>query len=746
MKCFFSLAVLLIIFKDSKSSNTKICKYEDVTRSCLIDNFDSFTNMIISCSGVPLVHRMILMPSKRLIFDFGFQFNECSLYSLNLNNFGGILIDFELVADVHFSKTSIYNSDFIFIFNSTKKRPSKQSFFNKNFSEEITFFTDVRYYLNTPKLAFQNASVSQLTFIDLSNSSIKVNYFTFERDSDNISLNSQISDLTLNLFKVRLCKEIIDKDVFERIKHLYLYNYLLDIETETFGTFKHLESIQFSLYTLKKFFHQGIEWMKSLNQARFNLTTEFDSSTELYLKFEQIGFDDSLIQIEDYFFPNEDICLFESFPHEQKVFPIFYNCKASCTYIWITQFYSNFPKMKDDIYFKRCSAFFKTYLCDFKALFDTCHINDSLKRPIAEIDKEVDYYLFTDKLYKLKKYDFILSIIILPIVCIIGMFFNILCILVLSKNNFIKANKDRMYKQMLANSLINFFICLIYLIRFLIKCIDSVNNFCFISIISNTFLRYFLIVLVYFFGSAMRTWSNVIQLSIALDRFILSSDTKNKYFRKFSQIDLRLFFSFTFVLCLITNSINLFEYKYERNYESVTFPIISFQFFNFDLIYSYFNILNLLFSNFILLFLQLIVDIGLLAFVKTSIRKKNNILKRNKNDRKTNIIKDGKNYEKKIKIMIILSGLMHSMLHSPDLCVAIFMATTDYNINEKRFYRIGIQYLENNSLFINLLSVLSDIIYISSYSLNFFLFYNFNALFHKSFKTLFFEKKSTKKN
>jgi hypothetical protein len=156
----------------------------------------------------------------------------------------------------------------------------------------------------------------------------------------------------------------------------------------------------------------------------------------------------------------------------------------------------------------------------------------------------------------------------------------------------------------------------------------------------------------------------------------------------------------------------------------------------------------------------LIIDIALLSFVKNSIRKKNKLLKGNKPEKKSIMSKDGGNYEKRIKIMIILNGLIQSVFHSPDLFVAIFMATTDSNLY-KSFDRAGInqarldlnfiethtvtQYWENNSLFINLLSILSDIIYISSYSFNFFLYYNFNALFQKSFKSLFLLKSSTKK-
>jgi hypothetical protein len=232
---------------------------------------------------------------------------------------------------------------------------------------------------------------------------------------------------------------------------------------------------------------------------------------------------------------------------------------------------------------------------------------------------------------------------------------------------------------------------------------------------------------------------------IALDRFILSTGTKNKYFIKFAQIDLKVYLVVTFVLSLISNSINLFEYKYEVTYESVQFPIISANFFNFYFIYPYLNILNFLFSNFALLLLQLIIDIALLSFFKTSQNKKNTILKPNKTGANSNMCKDGSKYEKKIKLMIILNGILHSMFHSPDLLVAIFMATTDFKIYEKNFDREGNSFKKNYALFINILSILSDIIYISSYSFNFFLYFYFNAIFYKSFIALFFVHSSTKK-
>ena len=201
MKYIFFFTVFSMFLIDSKALTRKLCRYDEGTRFCFIDNFFSFTNMAISCNNASMVSRMIIMPSKRLILDFAFRFSGCNINSFHLNNFGGILIDFENTQDIHFSSISIFNSDFLFFFKGSQNEPQEQSFFNKIFVNELVFSTDVRYYLNTPKLAFKNASVSRLTFFDLSNSSIKVNYFAFKRSSENHSLNSKISGLTKMFLK-----------------------------------------------------------------------------------------------------------------------------------------------------------------------------------------------------------------------------------------------------------------------------------------------------------------------------------------------------------------------------------------------------------------------------------------------------------------------------------------------------------------------------------------------------------------
>jgi len=399
------------------------------------------------------------------------------------------------------------------------------------------------------------------------------------------------------------------------------------------------------------------------------------------------------------------------------------------------QYHSLYPQSESYFY---CEDSIRNLTCDFETMKANCmnSINDDTNNDSDETNPNTDlYYEFYDKNYRLKQIDYILSIFMLPLVCFLGIVFNLLCIVVLSNRDFMKAYKDRMYKQMLVYSLVNFCICVIYFLRLTIKCIDPIASFCPVSIITNKLLRVILLTIVFYIGSVFKTWSNLIQISIALDRFILSTDSKRAVFKRFSKVSLKVLFSFFLLFSFVLNFVNVYQYEYDINFLSLEFPKIDHKFFDFNSFYSYWNIVNITFTNFFILFIQTLLDFGLFFFIRQSIKKKNALLLKAKLNQNQNGL-DAKKHEKKIKLMIICNGLILFILHSPDFIISVFMATTDFNFYE-RLNGIYHQNLDNYALFDNLLSIVADLFYLAGFSLNFFLFYRLNSPFHRYFHLIF---------
>ena len=121
-------------------------------------------------------------------------------------------------------------------------------------------------------------------------------------------------------------------------------------------------------------------------------------------------------------------------------------------------------------------------------------------------------------------------------------FFNLINILTLTNRPFSKQFSSRMYKQMLLHSIMCLTVCFVYMLRVSIKCIDPVAGYCVFGAITDKIYRYILLTLTNYVGNVLKTCANLIHISIALDRFILSTETKNSILRIFSQIQLKTIF------------------------------------------------------------------------------------------------------------------------------------------------------------------------------------------------------------
>jgi len=148
-------------------------------------------------------------------------------------------------------------------------------------------------------------------------------YFFFRRTVSQIT-KLEIYESSINI----LDDKFLDKYVFKTVKQILIYDsYLGSIDDRLFVDFKSVDTVFLKLTNFKMFF-QSAEWINFLNVSALA-----DLNRQILVGF----VDDNLSN--RYMFPNEDLCLFKSFPHEQRVFVYVsssvkkYDCTCTLLYL-----------------------------------------------------------------------------------------------------------------------------------------------------------------------------------------------------------------------------------------------------------------------------------------------------------------------------------------------------------------------------------------------------------------------------
>jgi hypothetical protein len=736
------LFVLALLFSLCLMAQTiSYCNATKGGTDCLLNTFNSPSDFEIKCYGNKTLSSLILFPARQIWFDQLFK-TTCRLKSLKMSNFGGFQINAALL-DYKNTKIDyyIYNSHF-------KLNPNgEQAFFQLNLtSSNIFLSSDIRYYLNTPSLAFKNSSIKFLSFSGLINSSLVVNYFTFTNEQTNLTdLNSQIFNMELNVFKLTLNERTLDINVFKCMKWLIINDYVEEIADRTFENFLELEKLQFSIYSIKKLINKGIKWMKHLNANvkvnRSNISKP-ENRKQVIVSFSNSNFYQikTISNLKGYSYPNEDFCIFAGFPHENNVFLLPDLCYNTCTFYWLTQY----SKLFNLSFYFLCERPSENVIneCNFSQRLSRCKILSSNK--ISSQDNlDYDFYYLFDENYQLKYFDYLFSVVLFPVVCLFGVFLNLLNILTIRNRHMKNELKDRMYKQMHINSVIGLITCAINLSSLTIKCIDPITSFCLSSFITNKTYRYFILILTNIFGNVFNTCSNLIHVSIALDRYIKASGTKLRLLKIFSECNLKLLFVCEFVFSFLINTVKFFKYEPDIRYNDFLFPKVFNKYYNFQFMFAFFNVAHIVLSDICLMLIQTCIDLFLLAFLHHSAQKKNLILNNSSSknaqnlSNKKSINKNTNNNskaERKVRLMIVISGTLTTLTRLPDLIISIVMASSYKEILHSS--------QSSDTVFFFIYDNISHFIFFLGFSFDFFLFYSFNRNFRLSFKNLFvFESK-----
>jgi hypothetical protein len=390
------------------------------------------------------------------------------------------------------------------------------SFFNRTndfiFSKFLTIqFINVKYPSFICPFVFRHLFLKVIRFGSISNSLLNRNRLNFldidEDDSRHFnSIKAQgLEACTFNLVYDAFDKRLMNKFLFENLTLLVITGIVDRVDEEIFKSLKMLTKVFFSLDNLGDFFHQenSNKWMRYLNDdVRVNLENFTDIEEKILKnKLMIISFDPnkalrSFNRV--YTYPDEDFCLFKHFPHRNLVTPklvIKAQFECTCTFKFLIRYnwiLSKYERMLDlnqsyELDFNEknsnyvynyvylndfneteeyCSTHLKNYSttlkCDFEKMLEKCNFSHD---STVTVSNSFRFNSDPDVLYFIKWFQLIFTIILQPILCLIGIFFNLIVILVVKSRMNGNLFKDKMYSFIVVNAVFNIAYCLIMILK-----------------------------------------------------------------------------------------------------------------------------------------------------------------------------------------------------------------------------------------------------------------------------------------
>ena len=761
-KCFISFFYILFeINADPKCSVRKYNSRHELSCSDFQEFSEiNFTNYKSNFNFIELIN---VNPNKALILDDTFQWTGFNLSTkrsqINFINLSGIQLNsLETVFRTFGRKVGrifFLRSKLEFYVKESKVtdcheiNQSLKLF--QNVEDLLSFF--VKYSKITCTDLFKNLTVKSISFSLLKNSLITRNLLNFV-DSNRPNMEHGIKELILSSYDIEINTKIINYQIFKNIEKIEFNFNIKFIETSTFLFFKNLKIIKFSLINSHEMLYRNSKWLNNLNteveQINYfdNLTPE--SMSLIMRQRLEIIFTTSFELFD------QDLCLFSEILHHRLIFfytnPI--NC-SSCTNIWITMnsLKLNFiyqSKQSFILDYKPQNRWFmnecflnqsdyeeKIQKCEFNSRFKNC-INPTIN--IYDVDEELNDLNNLQESFNLF---FLVSKFFLSQILLIGaLIINLLVLKVLrlKPENKQLILEQKMYSYLKFNIGFNIAIIVRSLLSLMSDCIENNSIFC-SEIRTSSFVQYFYIYIVNYFGSVLRFCSNMSLLFFSMDRYFFNKIKKNRFIDYFNKIELKVFLKFILLTSCIFNVSKIFKYhvveeKHESSYlydpspsYYESYPDVK-RFFDqsLDLWVSVSDVLIELFNDVIIFFLNLLIDILLLRKVKKILTQKKNLLY------KSFAIKSQRN----LYLMIIFNSLLNLMFRIPDLLASVCSLLDIYFKNYQTFTYSPFPFFK----YMRLLNQICESSSTLSYYVNFIILYKFNLKFKKCLHSLF-KKKNT---
>ncbi|CAF1018371.1 unnamed protein product [Brachionus calyciflorus] len=298
--------------------------------NCSVNRYNIFfklkKNLLLTRNNLNrLVNSLFLMKKTSIL-------TISSIVGFEENVFNGFEIDFRMISQIYFVDSHLFMSN-----------NSKCIFKNKTYLASIpsiTFIQRIKYTKICPNL-FSNLDMYTLEFHNLADTFIYKNMLKF------LSLKVESTIRELKFMKCEnlvLDSSVFHQGLFSQVESIDLDGKIKSIQRDLFENMTNLKYIRLNYYFARNLFHQGFEWIKSINKDLNILENKTNLSRLIAI---EIAF------CEKYecdlghkkLFPEEDFCLYTKFPFNQLTLLIAGNMIEDNSNIETCTF--NYLKIKD---------------------------------------------------------------------------------------------------------------------------------------------------------------------------------------------------------------------------------------------------------------------------------------------------------------------------------------------------------------------------------------------------------------
>ena len=595
-----------------------------------------------------LVKLLYLLPSSIT----GIQFNNLNGFEINSYKKND---SFDLTSDYMMPYFYFFNTKLNF-FSTNRRLISSCSDYLRYNEQQLSLFQVIkpisiwfrRVYFDKPicPLVLNNSHIISMEIDFMINTYYKQNFIKFD-DFDANASEIAIEELHFTeLEKIDINSKLISAKVCKNLIKIELSGEINSIEKGLFNRMNKLKEIHFLASYFKNLAHKrdGIKWIESLN-PNVDIFSANQSSLLgikyilIHLKIFNQYYSSSFFDLTpiDVYFPNEDFCLYLDFFFSlRRLFFLTIDIKPdvkaseiSCTFLWLIRdskqinqvltdanmiVYQLAPilKLLDSIPFYKMIED-----CEFEKRFSYC-IKSSNKPPIRE--KSLKDFSETMIIWQFS------SIVMTPIICLIGIITNLIVVVVIGKENRV-ALKEKQYTYMMLRSIINSSILFIQSFSLLNQCQSQNGLFC-SSVTKLLFVQYYKIVFVELFGNYLRLVSNLFYVAFSFNRLSLIGKDHDKLTRFLSELKPLYFVIFAFIVGFLLTFVKVFRFQPNLNYYSLDYPFMytlvfsSQSKFGVLLVFTIFNIICDMVNGPGFLIASIVIDIVLARKMKATLDSK----------------------------------------------------------------------------------------------------------------------------
>nr|QVK45831.1 G protein-coupled receptor [Proales similis] len=652
--------------------------------------------------------------------------------------------------------------------------------------KQMVFDHSNRYSTEFCPLYLKNAVISNLlTMTGLIHSLVKRNCLQFVELPETAELNVTVQTVNLHVYRAKINKHLVLSAFKNTMSRLLLFGQLSIIEPHVFENANQLRELTLKDANLRQLFHQKLDWLRAINQ-QVNLSPNqvlnmhedqieanafwlFIANMLPYGEYALQANDKSLLR-NDYTFPDEDICLFADFPLNRLLIPFvtLQKPKCSCTLHYLYSNHhlvSNTSLYKNKLFSLRLGTLLsgtdKPVFCDSSPPLD-CNVNEILRNCAALSGSSVNmsYMSYEDLRDHFKLIDFMILLVLQPIVCVVSILFNGLIMITLRSRHNRKQFKEKMFKYMYLNSFFNLILSSLYMLQFVNTCIRYEGIYC--SPLRTTLLaQYFKIVGLNYLGNVAKFCSNLSLIFFSTNRYVLVSDDRRRLFQLIRRVSVKKMLIFFLVVSCVLSSSKLFQFVYEpmdiyydliytNNLPSLNTFVLDYKFVRFQKVPVYnisliiyfvlFDFFNYIFNDLLCLLVNLAIDVQLIKTMRAHVRSKKNMISHEHelhphNAHMTLKALEAEKKENDATKMVINSTLLLFLFRMPDLTVSFMFLVVTYI---RRLIGQNLEMLSVRDEITASILNLTQFLYLVTLTFNFVFYYMYNFRFRESLHRLAF--------